>query len=120
VRAAIALAGIPDLVEAQRIGLGGGAVAALMGGTPREHPARYSSGSPAALLPLGVPQYLVHGLRDTTVPASLSETYAARARHGGDDAVFVPVPGASHLDMIRRRGAAAAQLAQLLARLDPT
>jgi len=34
---------------------------------PEEHPERYRSASPAALLPIGIPQVLVHGLADTAV-----------------------------------------------------
>ena len=58
VRAAISLAGVVDLVAAARLGLGGGAVPSLMGGEPEECPTRYALGSPAALLPLGLPQFL--------------------------------------------------------------
>jgi acetyl esterase/lipase len=117
VRAVISLAGIPDLAEAQRLGLGSGAVTALMGGTPLHHPARYRLGSPAALLPLGVPQFLVHGLEDATVPAALSAAHAARARACGDEAEFLALTGVSHLDMIRTRGPASGQVAALLTRL---
>jgi len=103
--AAISLAGVVDLVAAWRMGLGGGAVDALMGGPPEAYPDRYALGSPSELLPLGVPQILVHGLRDTTVPASLSEDYATRARAHGDDATFVPRPEADHMGMITGDGA---------------
>jgi acetyl esterase/lipase len=105
-RAAISLAGVVDLVAAARQGVGGGAVDSLMGGSPDQHPERYALGSPAALLPLGIPQVLIHGLRDTTVPASLSETYVERARSSGDDATYLPLPDASHMDMIDVQGKA--------------
>ena len=117
--AAISLAGVVDLVAAARQGVGGGAVEALMGGSPDDHPQRYALGSPAALLPLGIPQLLVHGTGDTTVPPSLSEDYAARARAGGDDAPYVPLAGASHMEMIDARGAAFAAVAALLDRIVP-
>jgi hypothetical protein len=71
--AAISLAGVVDLVAAAETGLGGGAAAALLGGDPAECPDRYRAASPAAMVPLGVPQLLVHGLADTTVPAVMSE-----------------------------------------------
>jgi acetyl esterase/lipase len=98
--AAISLAGVVDLVEAARLGLGGGAVDALMGGSPDEYPDRYALGSPRSLLPMGIPQFLVHGLRDTTVPATLSEEYVTQARAHGDAAEFVPLPDAGHMEMI--------------------
>ena len=117
VRAVISLAGIPDLVAAHQLDLGAGAVSALMGGSPRDHPERYRLGSPAELLPLGVPQFLVHGQRDRTVPATLSEAHVSRACASGDNAEYIPVADAAHLDMIRRRGAPVAQMAALLGRL---
>jgi acetyl esterase/lipase len=115
VRLAISLAGVVDLKTAARLGLGGGAVAALMGGGPDEFPDRYALGSPASLLPMGVPQVLIHGLSDTTVPASLSADYAELARSRGDEAHYVPLPHAAHMDMIEPRGAA---FEELLARLE--
>lgn len=104
--AAISLAGVVDLVEAAGAGLGGGAVEGLLGGGPDALAERYRAASPAAMVPLGLPQLLVHGLADTTVPASMSERYAIRAAALGDDATYVPLPGAGHLDMIDPAGAA--------------
>jgi len=104
--AAISLAGVVDLVEAARLDLGAGAVQALMGGNPDEFPERYASGSPASALPMGIPQFLLHGLGDSTVPPSLSEAYVRRALTLGDEAEYVPLPGASHMDMIDPDGAA--------------
>lgn len=117
--AAVSLAGVVDLIAAAHMGLGGGAVEALMGGSPEEQPARYARGSPAEHLPLGVPQVLVHGLADTSVPSSLSEDYVARALSLGDDATFVPLPEASHMDMISGHGPAFGALAIALDRLAP-
>jgi acetyl esterase/lipase len=117
VRMAISLAGVVDLVAAARLNLGAGAVQALMGGEPDAFPERYAWGSPAARLPLGVPQVLVHGLSDTTVPASLSEDYAARAQSLGDDAEYVPLAGAGHMDMTDPHGAAFREVTVRLARL---
>ena len=104
--AAISLAGVVDLVEAARLNLGAGAVQALMGGDPDEFQERYASGSPPSALPLGIPQFLLHGLTDATVPPSLSEAYVQRALFLGDDAEYVPLAGASHMDMIDPDGAA--------------
>ena len=113
--AAVSLAGVVDLAAAARSALGGGAVAALMGGGPDDVPDRYALGSPASLLPLHTPQFLLHGSADTTVPASLSADYVALARSLGDRAEYVPVPGAGHLDMINPRGRA---FPELVARLE--
>ena len=86
---AISVAGVVDLVEAWRLGLSRRATEELLGGTPAEFPDRYSAASPAARLPLAVPQLLVHGRRDDTVPAEMSRAYAERARQAGDDVELV-------------------------------
>lgn len=86
---AVSQAGVVDLVEAWRLGLSRRAPEELLGGTPDEVPDRYASASPSARLPLGVPQLLVHGRRDDTVPAEMSRAYAERARRAGDDVELV-------------------------------
>jgi acetyl esterase/lipase len=116
-RAAISLAGVVDLQAAARLGLGGGAVEALMGARPDEIPESYALASPAERLPIGIPQILVHGLADGTVPASLSETYVERAHALGDQAEYVPLAGASHMDMIDPHGAAVEEAISRLERL---
>jgi acetyl esterase/lipase len=117
VTGAVSLAGMPDLVRAAELGLGGGAAAALLGGTPDQVAERYRVASPAALLPLGVPQVLVHGLHDAVVPAALSAAYQQRASAAGDDAVFEPVTGAGHMALIEPSGGTWALVASQLARL---
>jgi acetyl esterase/lipase len=81
---AVAQAGVVDLVEAARLGLSGGVVNDLLGGSPSEVLERYELASPAARLPLGVPQLLVHGGRDEIVPAAMSRAYARSAEEAGD------------------------------------
>jgi acetyl esterase/lipase len=114
---AVSLAGVVDLDRAAALNLGGGAVQALLGGPPAEHPDRYAVASPAALLPLGVPQVLIHGLADTIVPAALSEEYVTAARACGDQAVYVPMAGLGHMEMIDPGSAAWASAADHLTRL---
>lgn len=97
----VSQAGVADLREAARLQLSDCVVHDLLGGTPHEVPERYASASPAELLPLAVPQLLVHGGRDDTVPASISRDYVERAVAAGDDVELV-VDGPSghfeHLD----------------------
>jgi acetyl esterase/lipase len=116
VGAAISLAGVVDLVAGARLGLGGGAVQSLMGGEPEDVPDRYALGSPAARVPLGIPQYLLHGTADGTVPASLSAGYVERAVALGDEATYVPLPGAGHRDVINPAGEAFQQVKGILDR----
>ena len=105
VAAAVSLAGVVDLEAAARQFVGRGAVQALMGGGPDDQADRYRLGSPAALLPLGKPQLLLHGLGDGTVPAWLSELYARTAEGLGDAATYVPLPGLGHMELISGSGA---------------
>jgi acetyl esterase/lipase len=98
VRAAVSLAGLVDLRAAW--GMGFEVVGRLMGGPPDQVPERYDAASPAALLPLGVPQVLVHGDDDRIVPGQLSQDYQAMAVSRGDQASLVSLKGVGHFDLI--------------------
>jgi acetyl esterase/lipase len=100
IRGAISLAGVVDLRRGFDLGLGGGAVGALLGGAPAEVSSRYASASPADLLPLGVPQRLFHGASDPIVPLELSQAYVARAKERGDAAVLSAPAGVGHFEPI--------------------
>ncbi len=82
------------------------AVEQFMGGSPAQWPERYRDASPADLLPLGVPQVLVHGELDDRVPASAARRYAARAAELGDDVRAAIVPGAGHFWLVDPRSPA--------------
>ena len=47
-------------------------------GSPQEWPERYADASPAARLPLGIPQVLVLGSADNLVPLIVRQDYAQR------------------------------------------
>jgi acetyl esterase/lipase len=95
---AVAQAGVVDLREAARLNLSRGAAASLLGGTPIKRPARYDLASPIERLPIGVPQLLVHGDADDSVPLELSRRYAARAAEGRDPCELVELPGCDHFE----------------------
>jgi len=103
---AVSLGGVADLTAGAIAHLGNGACRDLLGGLPDEVPQRYAAASPAALLPLGRPQLLVHGGRDDIVPPSQSRDYAASARVAGDDVELVELADADHFDVIEPRHAA--------------
>jgi acetyl esterase/lipase len=86
----ISQAGVLDLVGATELGLGGGAVEALLG-----HPATAADEAvdPLAQVPLDVPVFCVHGSADTIVPPVQSETYVGAALGEGADAELVQVDG---------------------------
>jgi acetyl esterase/lipase len=99
-RGVVGLAPIADLAQAAAGHVCGDAVPGLLGGSPTARPERYSVASPIGLLPLGVPQEIVHGREDRIVPVGLSEAYVAAARAKGDAARLVAVDGAGHFDVI--------------------
>ena len=96
----ISQAGVADLTEGWRRKLSSDVISELLGGSPDSVPDRYASADPALLLPLGVPQALVHGQNDDIVPLAISRDYAAAAANAGDPAHFRVVPGADHFDII--------------------
>lgn len=100
VRGVISLAGVCDLRRAWELGLSNGAAAELLGGSPYDYPERYAAASPAALLPLGVRQVLLHGDQDMDVPLSLSTDYASQAAAHGDVTSMVTLEGAEHFGLV--------------------
>ena len=75
-------------------------VARLPGGKPSTVSDHYDQTSPIELLPLGVPQILVHGTRDPIVSVEQCRKYAASAREKGDDARDLLLKGAGYFDVI--------------------
>jgi acetyl esterase/lipase len=96
VTAAVAQAGVLDLVAAHREHLGSGATAAFLGGAPDDVPARYRAADPLIAAPLAAPVLCVHAVVDDTVPISQSEKYVAAA---AGNAVLHAVPG-DHFSVI--------------------
>jgi acetyl esterase/lipase len=86
----LALAPVADLPLGYALGLGDGAVGALLGGAPDQVPDRYAYAEPG---PPGVPTVLVHGTEDRWVPVELSRAYAART---GSEVRLVELPGVGH------------------------
>ncbi len=97
---AISLAGVLDLHLAYDLHLSNDAVVELLGATPQQAPERYAAASPAALLPLGVPQVLIHGKTDLHVPVLVSQRYAAAARAAGDTLSYFEEEGVDHFAVI--------------------
>ncbi len=99
-RAAVGLAPVADLAAAHRAGIGDEAVEAFLHRGPEEDPVTYAAANPAALLPMGVRQLVVHGDRDQEVPIALSEAYVGEAADAGDAVVFHELTGADHYSLI--------------------
>lgn len=91
----VALAPVADLARAHADRLDGDAVAALMGGSPSEHPERYAAADPAALLRRAVPVppiTLLHGTDDRQVPVAHSRDLPGVS--------YVELPGVDHFALI--------------------
>lgn len=95
---AVSQAGVLDLRAGAEAGLGGGAVQALMGGSPDDHPDRYAVASPAELAPAGVPVVMVHGEADRLVPIEQSRLYLRAAGESAADLEVLPGDHFEHLD----------------------
>jgi 3-dehydroquinate dehydratase type II len=110
----VALAAVTDLDAAHEDRLGSGAVARFFG----DHPP--GEASPIANLPLGVPQVLVHGTLDDTVPADYSRRYVDAARSAGDEVEYLELEGVGHVDLIDESSPAWSDIAcRLVDRLHP-
>ena len=95
----VGLAPLSDLAVAARDDVGWGSVTALLG-DPDRHPQRYRQASPAAQLPLGVTQLLVHGLADRHVPPAMTRAYTRAAQDAGDHVDLVEIADADHFQVI--------------------
>jgi acetyl esterase/lipase len=96
-RAAVAQGAVADLGFGHERDLGDGAVAGLLGGGPDRLPNRYAIADPMRLLPLEVPQLLIHGELDDVAPLEQIRGYV---RAAGAEAELVEVDGADHFDVI--------------------
>jgi acetyl esterase/lipase len=105
-RGVVALAGAVDLRLTIDLGgffsfiNGAPSVRALMGGSPKDVPERYSAADPGELLPLGVNQVLVQGTADDQIPAQLPQLWAQNAIRQGDAVDVKIVKGADHFDIV--------------------
>jgi acetyl esterase/lipase len=94
VRRVVALAPVADLSRAHADNLDDGAVAALLGGGPDEHPDRYAATDPARLLGADdqPPITVLHGTDDDRVPAEHSR--------GLRGVTLVELPEYGHFELI--------------------
>lgn len=107
-RGVVGLAAVTDLA-AYRIGPENSCHAAVdevLGGDPEDVPERYAQTSPAALLPLGVPLWFVHGANDTVVAPETVAVFADNAVQTGDTVTIDSDADAGHFDLAAPLGSA--------------
>ena len=96
----VGLAPISDLIAAHWQRLSGDAVAEMLGAAYTDAPELYRIASPAALVPLGIRQLIVHGTADNTVPYAMSAAFHAAARASGDTCELLTLPETAHFELI--------------------
>jgi acetyl esterase/lipase len=103
----ISQAGVCDLTGGYRMWRGG-AVKALMGGSPEELPDRYAIADPIANVPVPSSVLLVHGVLDEIVSVELSRSYARAAEQAGGAVELIEIQGSAgrHRRHIDPRGEA--------------
>lgn len=98
--AVIALAPVSDLFLADGLELSNHATAELFGHTAAERPDLYALASPLHLIPVGVPQLVVHGRGDEDVPFDMASEYVQAAELSGDDVTLFDPKKVDHFDII--------------------
>jgi acetyl esterase/lipase len=106
VKGVVSLAGVVDLLRSAKSTASEGeielrrAIEDYLAATPEQAPARYNQASPMALLPLGMPQLLLHGSLDDRVPVDHSRAYADVGRAAGDPIEILMLDGVDHFQVI--------------------
>jgi acetyl esterase/lipase len=100
IRAIVALAPVADMRRGFVLGLGDGAVAAVLGGSPDEVPDRYAAVDPAMNLPIGAPTVVVHGHLDKQVPYPVGRDWALASAVAGDPTVLIDLADIEHYAII--------------------
>ncbi len=103
IAAVVSLGGFSDLERQARAiasPCGKGVVSAIVGAPSVARPNVYSDTSPAALLPLGVRQVLIHGSLDTISPPVVDLRYREQAAAAGDRVEARTIAGAGHFELI--------------------
>lgn len=93
----LALAPVADLRAVHDRFPRGGSVGALLGPDAGE---RYADASPLDLVPLGVPQVVVHGTADEQVAVGDSRRYVEAAREAGDAVTSLELDEVDHWSLV--------------------
>jgi acetyl esterase/lipase len=116
VKAVVDIAGIPNLKTDTGTACGPDTVAAMAGHPSPQRTDVFADTSPAALAPLGVPTFVIHGAEDVTVPPAVGAAYATLARARGDRVEVLGPPG-GHVEEIAPGTEAWRVISDLIVRL---
>lgn len=119
IKGVVGLASIADLRGYRAIekDMCGEVVDALMGGSPETVADRFAAGSPAELLPTGVPQVQVVGTLDRVMPPAMRDAWERKVRAAGDSLEVVALDGLAHHEVMSPRTAAFAPIRDAVLRL---
>ena len=95
----LALAPAPDLAYLHEKAVCGGVIDKLLGGSPKEYPARYAMTSGTEIVPIGLPQILVIGHHDLNWKG-IGYRYYEAAKAEKDDVRAIEAPESGHFEMI--------------------
>lgn len=96
----VGLAPVVDLTRTYERQLGAHSVFHLLGGSPEEYPDRYASADPMKMMPLEVPQLLLHGNADEALPVEWPRAYVDAARAAGGTIDYFEIDNGGHMDYI--------------------
>lgn len=103
-RGVVALAPVSDLRSAYDRHLSNDAVVEFLGGVPSGVPAKYAEASPVDLK-ISVPQIIIHGTHDETVPIEMSRSYVERKRRQDENVRLLELD-CGHFELIDPSSAA--------------
>lgn len=98
VRGVVALAPVSDLRRAYDLHLSNDAVVEFLSGPPSEVPDAYAEASPVDL-PISIPQVIIHGAHDDTVPIEMSRSYVETKTNRGENVRLVELD-CGHFELI--------------------
>ena len=121
IKGVVSLAGIADLKLYRARGPGqcseARVVNLLVNAEARWSEDVFADTSPAAMLPLGVPQIVISGAYDSIVPPAFGRYYSQMAATAGDKVEEITIPNAGHFELIDPKGPAFEQVRAAIERL---
>jgi acetyl esterase/lipase len=71
-----------------------------LGSAPNENDRLYKLASPIEMLPIGIKQWIIHGIDDEAIPISEIDEYVNKAKNFGDEITYIKVKNGTHMGFI--------------------